>query len=140
MLTKVGIKTEVVTMPGGVYFTRGTKREFSMGLFGLGAFNGEPSDPMKTGLATYNMQLGFGSANRGRYSNGRFDDRLEQALVTVDDDKRRELLLEATEIVIGDLGFIPLHHEVSSWATRKGLKYRSRTDEQTLVEEVSKEE
>jgi peptide/nickel transport system substrate-binding protein len=108
-------------------------------MYGLGAFSGDPVSPMKVGLATFDTQAGFGSANRGRYSNKNFDDLLSTALVTLDDNKRRDLLIDATRVVIKDLGFIPLYHEVSIWASRQGLKYLPRTDEQTLVEEVVKQ-
>jgi peptide/nickel transport system substrate-binding protein len=139
MWTRIGIKTDVLIMPGSVFFTRGTKRDFSAGMYGLGAFSGDPVSPMKVGLATFDTQAGFGSANRGRYSNKNFDDLLSTALVTLDDNKRRDLLIDATRVVIKDLGFIPLYHEVSIWASRQGLKYLPRTDEQTLVEEVVKQ-
>ena len=60
---------------------------------------------------------------------------LEQALATVDDPKREKLLQQATEIGIGDLGIITLHHQVNLWGTRKGLTYTPRTDERTLAHE-----
>jgi peptide/nickel transport system substrate-binding protein len=31
------------------------------------------------------------------------------------------------------VGLIPLHYEVSTWATAKGLKYTPRTDQYTLA-------
>ena len=41
-----------------------------------------------------------------------------------------------TQIAIGELGIIPLHYQVNTWATRKGLAYTPRTDEYTLVMSV----
>jgi peptide/nickel transport system substrate-binding protein len=32
-----------------------------------------------------------------------------------------------------DHALIPLHHQISSWAMRKGLAYTARTDEYTLA-------
>ena len=55
------------------------------------------------------------------------------ALATVDDAKRGALLAKATEIAIGEnTGIIPLHYQVNTWATRKGLKYKPRADERTI--------
>jgi peptide/nickel transport system substrate-binding protein len=34
-----------------------------------------------------------------------------------------------------DYAIIPLHHQISSWAMRKGLAYTARTDEYTLAHE-----
>ena len=57
---------------------------------------------------------------------------LVKALSTVDDAARAKLLAKATEIGIGeDQGIIPLHYQVNTWATRKGLKYNARADEST---------
>jgi peptide/nickel transport system substrate-binding protein len=60
---------------------------------------------------------------------------LEQALATVDDTKREKLLQQATEVAVGDLGIISLHHQVNLWGTRKGTVYTARTDERTLAHE-----
>ena len=38
MLARVGIKTEVQTMPAAVLFSRGSKLEFSLFLVGLGRY------------------------------------------------------------------------------------------------------
>ena len=61
---------------------------------------------------------------------------IEDALATVDDAKREKLLQKATEMAIGDLGIIPLHYQVNTWATRPGLAYIPRTDEQTQIQGV----
>ena len=61
---------------------------------------------------------------------------IQQALATVDDAKREKILQQATEIAIGELGIIPLHYQVNTWATRKGLAYTPRTDEYTMVMSV----
>ena len=61
-----------------------------------------------------------------------------EALATVDDAKREKVLQKATEIAIGDLGIIPLHYQVNTWATRKGLAYTPRTDEYTVFMGVVK--
>ncbi len=133
MLTRIGIKTKVDTMPKNVFFPRGSKLEFSLMLVGWGAGSGEPSSPLGSLLHTYDKSKGFGSSNRGRFSNAELDAALEEALATVDRKKHGDLLIKATEIGINNLGIIPLHFQVNTWATRKGLKYDARTDEQTLA-------
>ncbi|MBI4183846.1 MAG: ABC transporter substrate-binding protein [Proteobacteria bacterium] len=139
MLTRVGIQTEVQTMPASVFFARGSKLEFSFLLVGWGAGSGEASSPLKSLLATFDKDKGRGASNRGRYSNPEMDRLLEQALVTVDDGKREALLQRATELAINDLGIIPLHFQVNTWAARRGLRYVPRTDEHTLATSVTRE-
>ena len=85
------------------------------------------------------LKRGFGASNRGRYSNAEVDKLIEDALATVDDAKRQEMLAKATEVAINDAGIIPLHYQVNTWGARKGVKYRARTDEWTRAMEVYEE-
>ncbi len=145
MLSRVGIKTQVETMPRSVYFGRASKGgpndtpEFSFILVGWGAGSGEASSPLKSLIGTHNPDKGWGSSNRGRYSNAEFDALLDTALSTVDDAERQALLAQATEMAIEDVAIIPTHYQVNTWGTRKGLNYVARTDEYTLAIGVGKE-
>ncbi len=142
MLTRVGIQTDVVTMPRSVYFKRASRGgpdgtpEFSFILVGWGSGTGEASSPLKSLIHSYDKSRGFGASNRGRYNNPKVDTLIEDALATVDDAKRQDLLAEATEIAINDGAIIPLHYQVNTWAARKGIKYRARTDEATVATDV----
>ena len=138
MLSAQGIPTKVVTMPKNVFFKRASKGakgglpEFSFVLVGWGSGTGEPSSPLKSLLATHDKSKGMGASNRGRHSDPRVNKVLNEALATVDDSKRGALLAKATEIAIGEnTGIIPLHYQVNTWATRKGLKFDPRADERT---------
>ncbi len=144
MLTRVGIKTAVETMPKSVYFKRASRGaegepEFSFILVGWGAGTGEASSPLKSLLHTYDKERGFGASNRGRYSNQEVDKLVERALATIDDGKRAALLAQATEIAVEDGGIIPLHYQVNTWAGRKGIVYSARTDETTLYTGIRSE-
>ncbi len=144
MLTRVGIKTAVETMPKSVYFKRASRGadglpEFSFVLVGWGAGTGEASSPLKSLLHTYDKERGFGASNRGRYSNPEVDTLVEEALATIDDGKRAALLARATEVAIEDGGIIPLHYQVNTWAGRKGIVYTARTDETTLYTGIRSE-
>ena len=136
MLTRIGIKTKVDTMPKNVFFPRGTKLEFSFMLVGWGSGTGEPSSPLGALLHTYNKETGFGGTNRGRFSNKALDEALEEALRTVDREKHKQLLIKATEIAMQELGIIPLHYQVNIWGMRKGLTFTARTDGYTLASAV----
>ena len=135
MLSRIGIQTRVDAMPSSVFFSRGSKLEFSFMLVGWGAETMEASSPLKALLATFNAAKGMGAANRGRYSNPKMDAVLDQALATVDDTRREKLLQQATEIAIGDLGILPLYHQHNLWAARRGIAYEARADERTFAHE-----
>jgi peptide/nickel transport system substrate-binding protein len=147
MLTRVGIKAKVETMPKSVFFSSASRGgpdktpKYSFILVGWGSGTGEASSPLKSLIHTVDKAAGFGASNRGRYSNPEVDKLIEDALATVDDPKRKALLAKATELAIDDLAIIPLHYQVNTWATRKeaGLKYLPRTDERTNFSSLVKQ-
>jgi peptide/nickel transport system substrate-binding protein len=119
-------------MPLAVFFPRANKKEFTMALAGWGSQTGEVSSPLRSILATTNAEKGMGTVNFGLYSNPKLDALLEEALRSVDDRKREKLLQDAVAVAITDVGLIPIHHQVATWAARKGVAYIPRTDERTL--------
>jgi len=133
MLARVGIVTKVEAMPSATFFPQATDFKFSFILVGWSSGTGEASSPLKALIATPSKEKGFGTANRGHYSNAKVDLLLEDALVTVDDAKREALLQRATELAINDTSIVPLYHQVSLWAMRDGISYAPRTDENTLA-------
>ncbi len=133
MLTRVGISAQVDTMPASMLFTRGSRLEFSAMVLGWIAASGEVTSPMVALLATYDAAKGFGSSNRGRYSNPDFDRLLEQGLQTLEAPARAALLSKATELAMRDVGLVPLYFLVNTWAARKGLVYDARSDEMTVA-------
>ena len=145
MLTRVGIDMSVETIPPAVFFKRASsgapdgEPEFSFILVGWGAGTGEASSPLKALIHTYDKDKGYGATNRGRYSNADVDALIEEALATVDDDRRAEVLADATEMAINDVAIIPLHYQVNTWGSRAGLAYEPRTDEYTLAVNVVKQ-
>jgi peptide/nickel transport system substrate-binding protein len=137
MLTRVGIDTKVDAMPSGPFFSKASNLEFSLMLVGWSTGTGEASSSLKNLIMTFDKDKGFGNANRGRYSNPKVDLLTEDALQTVDDTKREAYLQRATELAINDTAIIPLHFQLAVWATRKGLDYAPRTDENTLAWKVT---
>ena len=136
-LTRAGIPTKVDAMPSAVFFSRGSKLEFSFLLAGWGAGTGENSSPLRSLVATFDRALGNGAANRGRFSDAGVDAMIHTALTTIDDTKRGLMLAAAADKAIGELtGVIPLHYEVSTWGVKKGLSYKARVDQYTLAHEV----
>ena len=144
MLTRIGIDAKVETMPRNVYFRAASsggpngEPKFSFILVGWGSGTGEASSPLRSLIHTVDKDQGFGASNRGRYSNPEADKLIEEALATVDDEKRAALLAKATEVAINDVAIIPLHYQVNTWAVKKGLKYTPRTDERTSLRSLSK--
>jgi peptide/nickel transport system substrate-binding protein len=142
MFTRIGIETAVETVPPCPYFTRAStgangQPEFSVMLLGWSPSTGENSGALRPQLATFDREKGSGTANRGRYSNKNLDGLVDEALQTVDDAKRAELLSKATALAIEDVAWIPLHYQINTWAARKGLAVEGRSDELTLAMSVT---
>jgi peptide/nickel transport system substrate-binding protein len=133
MLTRIGIETQVDAVTASTFFKRRNDFEFSVYLAGWGAATGEMSSPLRALVATKDKDKGYGGTNAGRYSNPELDSLIDQALATVDDDKREALLQQASQVVIQDYGILPLHYEVTPWAFRKGLAFEPRVDQYTLA-------
>ncbi|WP_349769772.1 ABC transporter substrate-binding protein [Polaromonas sp.] len=131
MFARVGVATKVEGLPMSVYSARGAKQEYSIGLLGWGAQTGEVSSPLRALLACDNPAKGLGGFNWLKYCNPKMDEVLAKALNTVDDKSRSALLQEATAMAINDGGLIPIHQQVTTWATKKGIAYIPRTDERT---------
>jgi peptide/nickel transport system substrate-binding protein len=121
-------------MPASVFFTRGSKLEFSFLLAGWNPNTGEPSEVLTGLIHSYDEAKGFGGANRGRYSNPEFDRTLQKALVTVDFKEHEKLMIRATEIAMQDYGIIALHHQMNTWAMRKGISYEARINGYTQAQ------
>jgi peptide/nickel transport system substrate-binding protein len=131
MLTRVGITTRVETLPAAVYFVRARNGDFGLAMLGWGSFSGDLA--LRTVVAAFDAERGFGTWNWSRYSNPRLDALVAQSLATLDESKRLTVAREAMTLAMRDHAVIPLHHQVASWAMRKGVGYAARTDEYTLA-------
>lgn len=130
MLTRVGIAASVETMPAATFFPRNNKGEFAMSLVGWAPDSAEASSPLRALIATKNAQKGLGNFNVG-YSNPKVDELIDRAVTTVQAGAREKLLQEATRTAMDDVGLIPLHHQATVWAMKRGISYGGRADERT---------
>jgi peptide/nickel transport system substrate-binding protein len=131
MLARVGIQTRVETMPASVYFAKARAGEFAFALLGWGSFSGDLA--LRALVATPNAEKGYGAWNWGRYSNPKVDALLEQGFATLDEAKREALAREAATLALKEVPVILLHHQLASWAMKKGVAYSPRTDEYTFA-------
>ncbi len=134
MLSRIGLKVKVDTMPKAVFFPKlgppGT--ELAFGLLGWGNSPLE-SDGLVGLMHTYSKEKGMGQYNAGGYGNPAFDRLIEKALVTVDAKKRDQMEQQASKIAMEDFALIPLHTQYTIAAARRGIKFTPRADESTLA-------
>ena len=130
MWTQVGVMTNVISMPDSALIPLAKRRGVSMQLMGF-AGTGEPSGYLKIGLHCRTEK--YGSWNLTRYCNDRLDALIEKAIVEMDPDKQLKMFQETAAVALGDLAWIPIHHQVNTWATRKGVIYPPRQDDHTVA-------
>jgi peptide/nickel transport system substrate-binding protein len=131
MWQRIGVQTTVEGLPWSNYVARAGKQEFSIFLLGWGVSSGEGLNPLRAQLATWNPKRGLGTANRGRYSNPALDSLIDQAMETMDDGARRQMIQRAMKLAMDDVPVIQIQIQKNIWATRKGLVYDARVDEET---------
>ena len=133
-------------MSGGYFFdnavplatliARASKFECGAYLLGWSNSGGEPSTALRAILGSRDDASGRGLSNYGRYANPKVDALTDEGLRSLDDRKREALMQEAMGLCMHDVAIIPLHLQKSVWATRRGLVYEPRIDEQTLAVSV----
>ena len=105
---------------------------------GYGSDTGDASSALNGLIHCHQPLRGLGRINRGGYCNRRVDELADAALFELDQKKRLNLILDAYRITMKHVGSIPLHWQVNVWASRKGLVYEARKDENTLAMSTSK--
>jgi peptide/nickel transport system substrate-binding protein len=87
-------------------------------------------------LATYDPAHGLEPSNALRYANPALDALIVQALRTIDDAAREQLLIATETLAMDDVAFMPLYNPRAFWAARAGLRYEARADELTRAMSV----
>ncbi len=136
--SRIGVMTELETMPHSVYIPKTNDFDYAYMLHSWGT----ASDAGYTlnGIAvTRDKPNGKGPSNRGRYSNAKVDELVEAAQSELDAVKREDLLKTAMNIVIDDHGILPLYAQKSSWAARTGISYDPIVSQFTLAHRATPE-
>ncbi|EGF30450.1 extracellular solute-binding protein, family 5 [Oxalobacteraceae bacterium IMCC9480] len=108
-----------------------------MALLGWGTLAGDFG--MRSLVGTANPQTGWGSWNWGNYSNPKVDTVIRSSLSAVDPAERENYARQAAGIALQDNAVIPMHHQIATWAMRKGLRYAARVDEFTFAQQFRAE-
>jgi peptide/nickel transport system substrate-binding protein len=115
--TRIGVETAVQTLPGPTLFTRATNREFSLFITFFSSWYA--INPIRQVVMTRDPVAGFGPFNRTRYSNPAVDGPAREALVTMDEERRRALTQQAIRAMLDDKAVIPVVVLRYAWAGRR---------------------
>ena len=118
--TRIGVRTEVETLPNAAYFPQAARQAFSVMAAQYGADN--ISYAYRALVHTFDRDQGLGTANRTRHSSPRGDALVAQALTTMDETERNALLARAADVAIGEEAIIHMiYHPAYVYAARKPL-------------------
>jgi peptide/nickel transport system substrate-binding protein len=131
LLSRIGITTKVETQPWTSYLPHARAGEYTMALIGWGSSLGD--NTIKNHLGTVNETKGYGAWNFGRYSNPEVDRQLDRDFTLFDDAAREDAAKTVAALALKDNPVIPMHHEIVSWAVKKGLAYPGRVDQFTFA-------
>ncbi len=133
MWTRIGVQTTVETMPASSYNARGARQEFSAGIWAWGSNSGEAGYALVNVFGTPDRTRGIGAYNRSMYSNPAIDRMREEALSTLDDARREQMLMQAMAATMADVAVVPLYQMVNFWVTRRGIAYEASGHERNMA-------
>ena len=121
MLSKIGIKIDLTTMPKAQYWPKFDERAADIMMIGWHSDTEDSANFYEFLAMTPNKDTGRGQYNSGNYSSAKVDSMTEETLKMTDDGERAAMLQEIEKILHDDAAYVPLHWQDLAWAARKGV-------------------
>jgi len=138
MLSRAGLAMKVDTMPGSVFFPRSRvgKNEWPLIMYELSLSSLRDGQYILQLVAqTHDDARAIGDSNRGGFSDPALDQIIEAAVVR-SDAGREAAIRHALAETVARLGVIPMYVEPTIAATRGGIVYHPRLDQQLVATEA----
>jgi peptide/nickel transport system substrate-binding protein len=135
MLSRAGFAMKLDTMPGSLFFPRSRygKNEWPLILYELSLSSLRDGQYiLQVAGETVDEARGIGDGNRGGFSDPALD-RLIEAAVVRNDPGRDDAIRGALAAAVKDLGIIPMYVEPTIAASRGGVVYQPRIDQQMVA-------
>ncbi|WP_261131036.1 glutathione ABC transporter substrate-binding protein [Bacillus sp. Marseille-Q3570] len=117
-LKEVGLKPQIETLEWGTFLDVSKKGEFDITFLGWTNSTADGSELLYPNLHSDNI----GSSNRVQYSNPEFDKLVDESRNIVDQEERKQKLIEANEIVVEDIPWVVMNHGIVAAAYDKSVK------------------
>ncbi len=112
MLGKVGIKVALDAQTKSLHFPKLQRRESDFYMLGWGV-------PTQDSHYVFNFLYHTkGTWNATGYSNPELDELIQAMDSEIDIEKRNQIIAKAWEIAKNDMVYVPLHHQVITWAMK----------------------
>lgn len=115
MLGQIGIRVTLDARTKSLHFNDIEERRVDFYMLGWTPSTLDSADTFEY------LYITNGSWNSGGYSNPAFDALVEQINTEIDMDRRNALMHEAWQVVTDDVAYLPLHHQVLTWAMRDNV-------------------
>ena len=121
MMSKIGIKISLKTMPKAQYWDEFDAQAADIQMIGWHSDTEDSGNFFEFLSMCRNAETGYGQYNSGAYCNAKVDELTLAAQVETDPAKRAAMLQEAEQIQYDEAGFIPLHWQNLSWASKANM-------------------
>ena len=121
MMAKIGIKISLKTMPKAQYWDEFDAQVADIQMIGWHSDTEDSGNFYEFLSMCRNAETGYGQYNSGNYCNAKVDELTLAAQVETDPAKRAAQLQEVEKIQYDEAGFIPLHWQNLSWASKTGM-------------------
>lgn len=121
MLSKIGIKVNLKTMPKAQYWDQFDARAADMMMIGWHSDTEDSGNFSEFLVMCPNKETGFGQYNSG-YCNKKVDELTLAAQSEIDLDKRAAMLQEIEQILYDDAAFVPYHWQNHAYGAKKNFK------------------
>ena len=119
MLSKIGIKVDLKTMPKAQYWPKLDERAADIMMIGWHADTEDSNNFFEFLTACVDKDKGLGQYNTGNYCNPEADKLMQAANVETDVAKRTEMMQTIEKMLYDDAAFVPLHWQNLAWAASK---------------------
>jgi peptide/nickel transport system substrate-binding protein len=122
MLSKIGIKVDLKTMPKAQYWPEFDKYAADMLMIGWHPDTEDSGNFTEFLAMSRNADTGKGQYNCGHYSNAEVDKLIEETNKMTYLGKRSSALKKVEEILYNEAAFVPLHWQDPSWAAKGNVE------------------
>lgn len=121
MLSKIGIKVDLKTMPKAQYWPAFDERAADMMMIGWHSDTEDSNNFFEFLTACADKEAGLGQYNSGNYCNPEADKLMQAANAETDEAKRTEMMQKIEQMLYDDAAFVPLHWQDLAWAAKKNV-------------------
>ncbi|BDQ36621.1 cytochrome c [Pseudodesulfovibrio nedwellii] len=121
MMSKIGGKISLKTMPKAQYWDQFDAQVADIQMIGWHSDTEDSGNFYEFLSMCRNAETGYGQYNSGNYCNAKVDELTIAAQTETDMTKRAAQCQEAEKIQYNEAGFIPLHWQNLSWASKSNM-------------------